>query len=591
MSSIALHMRPSGAELMAMSGPDAEKVLSELPFETQLACIMQVPWKERMRVIMQSPAARELVQSLPAEEVFWMIKQCGIEDSLPLIARTTHDQFQYLIDLDCWQHDQLAPEACLVWYRILGRCNQAKVLEWFKQADDCLLVATLKQFMHVHKIEEESDISEEYDGMPPCTIEGTNFFRFESEDAQIVLLPLLRVLYSHDPGRYQSLVEGIIWDPRFEAEDEALHWRQNRTAENGFPPFDEAIGLYERLNESELRQLVPAVPDVPYQEVPLQATELQVRYALAESRPPDFLRSAVGAAEEGCRSEFEKLLIAAANKVMVADCLEVRDLDDVRRGLRKTAGYISLALEFLGNGNPAAAAALLAQRHPQALFRYGAHLVSSLAERMRRHCGRIWTAEPSRFICFYGSPLADAGLGLSRRRPLFYEGLIGQGSLYRDFESRADIEAASAAVDRLIAADCLLFQFAGLQIEQIDEACVTGGAVREASEITMPALLATLLIARTFDQDTRVPLLDVDSVRTFALRMDEMHGEPGTGLDVFSDQACCWAAGALAHTACNPAAVRELVRDSLAPLIDMLTVVRSGSPDIRYLSSVLVRNS
>jgi len=593
MTAIDTNKIPTGADLLAMSGPDAEQALSSLSFKRQLDCILQVPWKERMSVIMQSPSARELVQALPAEEVFWMVKQRGIGDSLPLIARTSHEQFQYLIDLDCWQHDQLVPEACLDWYRMLGRCNQAKVLEWFEQADDCLVVSGLKQFIHVHKIEEESDISEEYDAMPPCTIDGINFFRFESEDAQLVLLPLLRVLLSHDAGRYQSVIEGIIWDPRAESEDEALHWRQNRVAENGFPPFDEALGLYGPLSEDELQKFAP-LSSVPVQTTaPGHASVARVRYALEESRLPDFLRAVLGASDVYAnRDSFEQQFITTANKIIVADCLEVRDIEDVRRALRKTAGYISIALEYLSAGDFDAAPALLVRHHPQLLFRYGAHLVNSLAARMRRHKGHIWTSDTSRFTCFYGTPLADTGLGLVRSRPLFYEGLVSNGSsLYRDFESRFDLETASAAVDRLIAADRLLFERAGLNIAELAEAYVKNRIVTDPAEITMPALLSTLLIAHSLNLDTLLPLLTISDVQTFADHLSEIEGDAGAGLALFCDQACAWADGEMAGAAGDTGTFAGLIRDSLEPLADMLTMIRKGSADLRYVSSVLFKRS
>lgn len=582
---------PTGAGLLAMTGPDAEQALSALSFETQLACILQVPWKERMSVIMQSPAARELVQALPAEEVFWMIKQRGIEDSLPVIARTTHEQFQYLIDIDCWHRDQLVPDACLAWYRVLGRCNQAKVLEWFEQADDCLLVSAFKQFLHVHKIEEESDISEEYDAMPPCTIDGINYLRFSSEDAQLVLLPLLRVLHSHDVGRFQSLIEGIIWDPRAEVEDEALHWRQNRTAENGFPCFDEALGLYGPLSEYELLQLVPAAPVVTGGIAPRQPAELRVRYALAGDRLPAFLRAALGLHDDSLRlEEFEQLLVTTANKVMIADCMEVRDLDDVRRAMRKTSGCISIALEHLSAGDTAAAAPLLAQHHPQLLFRFGVHMVGALAARMRRHQGRIWTGNASRFTCFYGSPLADTGLGLVRSRPLFYEGLVSPGSsLYRDFESCADIEAATSAVDRLIAADCLLFERAGLDITVLEAAYVKSGTISDPAEITMPALLATLLIAHSLELDARAPLLSKADLPALAQRLsNSARGDMAAGFELFCEQACAWAREELAPQTVDTGVVEELIRDCLAPVADVLALLSVSSPDLRYVSAVFV---
>lgn len=579
---------------MTMPGPAAELVLNALPFQTQLACVLQVPWKERMNVIMQSEAARELIQALPAEEVFWMVKQRGIEDSLPVIARTTHEQFQYLIDLDCWQRDQFVPENCLSWYRVLGRCNIAKVLEWFEQADESLLVAGLKQFVSIHKIEEESDYSEEYEAMPPCTLDGINYFKFTTEEAQIVLLPLFKVLLNNEAALFQTLIEGIIWDSRIEAEEDALHWRQSRSAENGFPLFDEALGIYQSLGRHETQELVfaSAARDGSPNSMP-PSGELQVRYALAEDRLPVFLRNVLPGLDAEQLEHFEQVLITTANKVMVADCREVRDLDDVRQGLRKTAGLISIGLEHLSSGDPLVAQTLAAQQHPELLFRCGYSLVNEIAVRVRQHAGAIWTTDMPRFMGFYGTPLADTALGLVRSRPLLYEGLVApHSSLYRDFESLSDVEAAAGAIERLIAADRLLFECAALSLSELDAMYVSSGAVSERFDLTMPALLATLLIAHSLHADARLPLLEPADLTAFAGRLRKITGDDTAGgLDQFAEHALAWLESDIARGTLDRKVLKCLVSDCLSPLNEVLETRAQSGTQVRYVSAVLVKQA
>ena len=570
-------------------GTPAEFVLDTLSLEAQVACALQVPWNTRQDVIMQSSEARRLIQALPSEEVFWMVKQRGIEDSLPLIARTSHEQFQYLVDLDCWKHDQLVPDACLAWYRILGRCNQSKVLEWFQQADDCLLVAGLKQFVHVYKIEEESDISEEYDAMPSCTIDGINYLRFTTEDAQLVLLPLLRVLYAHDAGRYQSLIEGIIWDSRVEAEDEALRWRLNRTAENGFPLFDEALALYQPCDPQEMEQPAAVSSGLQRHQHPQTLSPDQMRYAIAGNGMPVFLQKVLGApCDCALPSEFEQQFVATANKVMVADCREVNELDDVRRSLRKTAGYLAIGLEHLCNGDPVAARAQLACHHPQQLFRCGYSLINAVAERVRRHSGHVWTSDGARFSALYGTPLADTALGLSRSRPLFFEGLVSHGSsMYRDFETLAEVEAAGDAVSRLITADRLLFEWAGFDITTLQKAYIRSGAIGDPAELSMHSLLATLIVARSLDLDRPVPFLEAGDLQEFASRFTATVA--ADRVDLFAGQAAALLTADMARPIVDERVLRDLVRDCLAPLFELLEADGISSTDPLYREAVLVQ--
>jgi len=577
---------PSGSELMVMPGPEAELVLNALPFAAQLDCVLQVPWKERMDVIMQSHAARELIQALPLEEVFWMVKQRGVEDSLPVIARTTHEQFQYLIDLDCWQREQLVPDNLLAWFRVLARCNIAKVLEWFEQADTSLLVACLKQCVSIHKIEEESDFSEEYEAMPPCTLDGINFFRFATEEAQLVLFPLFKVLMNNAADYFKSLTEGIIWDSRIESEEDALHWRQSRAAENGFPFFDQALGIYQPLSDNEMKEQAPACAEEPGRE-----GELRLRYALAEDRLPAFLRSCLPGLEADQLERFETILITTANKVIVADCMEVGDLDVVRRALHKTAGFISIGLEHLSSGKSAAAQALIASKHPEILFRCGFTLVNAIAERVRKYKGIIWTAHAPRFTSFYCSPFADTLLGLIRSRPLLYEGLIKpDSSLYRDFENLTEVAAAGSAVDRLIAADTLLFECAGLRLPELEQACFTHKAINDQAELTMPALLATMLIAQSLNADTRLPLLEARELSLFAEQIRHVAGSNiKKGLELFGDQALDWLEAEIIRGAIDRGTACMLVQDCLEPLTEMIETCTGPESELQYVSAVLLK--
>ena len=181
---------------------------------------------------------------------------------------------------------------------------------------------------------------------------------------------------------------------------------------------------------------------------------------------------------------------------------------------------------------------------------------------------------------FYGTPLADTALGLVRSRPLLYEGLVApHSSLYRDFESLSDVEAAAGAIERLIAADRLLFECAALSLPELDAMYVSSGAVSERFELTMPALLATLLIAHSLHADTRLPLLEPADLTAFAERLRTIAGEDTAGgLDRFAEQALIWLESDISRGALDRQVLKGLVRDCLSPLQEVLeTWAQSGT--------------
>ncbi len=156
----------SAEKLLKLPQNSAEKLFNNLSTDKKAELVISAPFKDRIDLILMSDDSKALVQALPEEEVYWTIKERGRTDSLSIISRTSHEQFQYLIDVDCWNRDEIDFNNIAEWYLLLGKCNEVKVVEWFEKADERFLISTLKRFMGIAKIESETDILEEYEDMP-----------------------------------------------------------------------------------------------------------------------------------------------------------------------------------------------------------------------------------------------------------------------------------------------------------------------------------------------------------------------------------------------------------------------------------------
>ncbi len=139
---------------------------------------------------------------------------------------------------------------------VLAKCNEQKVLDWFDQADEEFLVASLKKLIRVTKIQQDTDISEEYQDMPAATLDGIYFFIFLEKDAYSSVMPIFNALYQNDRGKFYSLAEGILWDSPAEVEEAAYAWKTRRLAEYGFPEFEEALSIYQVMPDRELERLL-----------------------------------------------------------------------------------------------------------------------------------------------------------------------------------------------------------------------------------------------------------------------------------------------------------------------------------------------
>ena len=113
--------------------PDkVEGVLEKLSLEDQIRCAMQLRGQSIQGFINLSQNAQAVIRGLPPEELYQMIKETGLAESLPVIEMMSQDQLQYSFDLEWWQRDRFVPECALEWIEILGACEDSSILEWLQ---------------------------------------------------------------------------------------------------------------------------------------------------------------------------------------------------------------------------------------------------------------------------------------------------------------------------------------------------------------------------------------------------------------------------------------------------------------------------
>ena len=68
--------------------------------------LLAQPGKKALDLILESPTPARLVQSLAEEDLFWLVRDIGPEDALPVLSLASNDQWQYLLDLELWKKIQ-----------------------------------------------------------------------------------------------------------------------------------------------------------------------------------------------------------------------------------------------------------------------------------------------------------------------------------------------------------------------------------------------------------------------------------------------------------------------------------------------------
>jgi hypothetical protein len=204
------------------------------------------------------------------------------------------------------------------------------------------------------------------EGLEHFSLDGVYDIFFQIENSKEIK-KLLLLLHERDQNLLYNLLEAVIWYPVTLTVERAYQWRVNRAGERGIPEFDEAIGIYSRLDPEILKLKLPA-----QEELPSSPLGFSPRYPLAHLDEALFFSQCLANLKD--ENRFEALrweLVCLANKVIVADGYELSSRDVRQRALKKALGYINIGLELGAESDLKKGVALLSQVWMQSFFQVG----------------------------------------------------------------------------------------------------------------------------------------------------------------------------------------------------------------------------
>jgi hypothetical protein len=391
------------------------------------------------------------VRSLPADELYFVIREVGLADAVELVRLASPSQFRAFLDLDAWPRGRFDAARALPWLRA-GRAgapgDEALEAAWRRklQALDLeLLELVLARSLVIHDLDQDPDpeITHEHHLRTP---EGKLALEFAVEGVEYVAVRgLVDDLYAEEPLRAARLLAAVRAELPSELEETALRWRTGRLQDLGFPPLEEALSWFARPS-GRARAELPGAPARP----PGFFLELRAPGSLlaraADRLPP----------EE--RDALELELVGAANATLVADGVDPGDLDAVRRSVESARALVELGLESLAGPGPeseARAAEALRATPVKTVFQQGFGRLLQL----RWRAEKVLKAASAPL----GPPLDEVLRALARRRPLYFPGVEAPREDWgtpaagafepRPFLSAADLaraeEALAAAEERV----------------------------------------------------------------------------------------------------------------------------------------------
>lgn len=464
----------------------------------------------KLQMILDAEDSRALVQSMPAQELLFTVKDIGLADSGELLLLASREQITSCLDLDCWEKDKPKPEMLEQWLQTLA-IEEFDVAERVLQAlDSELMVLFFRELLVIHECKEgEMPTEEERKSLEGDLVEMPDRFYvieipFEADDPRAVLarsaLKLFR-LYGYEFTH--KLFESIRWSLPSELQELSYQFRKARLMDLGFLDYYDAIGIFQALP--------PKAQAMP----PSIAVEQELLPVLSMPRARGIFGDGMAQikdTQQRERLQFE--LMYVTNKVICAEQVDPSNLNAISKVMRMVQRTIDIGLEALGAQDGPGAAQLLRAHHIEWLFRNGYSAMLRLrkqANRLRKdeRLGLEKDAEPSLL------PAGQQGLltALMQTRPRFHTMLDDPpGEVTRPFRSLHDIQRAQEGLNFIAFLPEFFFQHLPFRWEDLREMAQTHEALEEFDFVQ---LFLTSLAHFCLYQSFELRALNVEEIKSF----------------------------------------------------------------------------
>ncbi len=445
-----------------------------------LSNLSYLPGNKILDQILGHKDSRKLVQALPCEDFFWLVKKVGEDDSLPLLELASVEQWQYLFDLEIWKKDRLDVAYTSLWMKRLQQADSIRLVRWLLSDGESLAFYHFYKSIEVIEVNSDDEVYDIPEGF--FSLDGVFFIRVIDSQYRESIEHILRVMAEDDFNRYQALLLGLAGVSPAETEEGMYRLRNVRLAEHGFLPFEEAMSVYAPLNPETLKtdkqqELLDILDDneildmVPVSPLSHVGAENMLTEAIGRINDPIFL--------DRIRLEFAGL----CNQILSADGLMDQELDVLIRTCHRAGRYLNLAIERLCGRDIVSAELLLRDHSLVSLFRVGFGLALKVKWEAERWLQGSWFYGQGLETDFWGDHWGGILTGLLDKRPTFYV-VLQEEEHYKDFEWLSELGESLKVLRCLMVLDSL--------IEKLTECYQIDKGILNSSDLTFYPLLFNL---------------------------------------------------------------------------------------------------
>ena len=494
---------------------EAERSFNNLPVQQQLEFVLRYHGNERLRHLFLSHQPKELVQRLPEIELFLMVKRSEERDAFELVSLTTPEQFQFLLDLDFWDKDQLDLGKATQWMGVLLECGEEKVQEFIQSTDPEFIALLLKKFLHVIKLEGEPA---EVSALALLfTLDRQYYVAFKKPEARPIFQRFLEYLRYGDEELYARLMEAVIVE--FESELEELNYghRNGRLSDHGFPGFEEALDLYRFVHPESLRS-----EKISVRVEQTKATEKAnpIFYLTLREEGPFFSHILSQITDSLELDRLQSEMAALCNRAMVAEPLEAFSPDEIERVTKKVFHYLTLGLEFVSRRDEAKAIELLQSIPLTKIFQGGLGTTLLLRQKAEAILRGPWFGGERENLVFLDPLHLERFEGVLRKRPVHFRSGVPD-----DFKNLLEVEETERFLRMVETVSNTLVDKVGLSTRHIKELNLTDCHPSDWHEISFSTLFLTALANLILRGSFHVEPIESENLEQLFIRIFEKNDQ------------------------------------------------------------------
>ncbi len=410
----------------------------KLTLKEELSRVLASTPSERARTIIDSTYTQQILEQLPAQETYLIIKDAWGSDSQILLQYVPPEAISRFIDLDCWEKDTLSVDNVMEWLWELYNASFDALDQALETIDLEILVLLFQSYIEVvHVIPTDEHIPDLMDeGFE--SLDNNYFYRITHEDDRSSLVKeILSVLFTNHQDLYYSILEGVMFEMRSSMEENSYEQRSLRLMEMGFPPPDEALSIYQHirreklLNQGILEEKTPIIN---------KNHMLPTVYLDRFSQGKQLLVSALARAGQDTRDRFVYEMIYLANKIIMADFRPLNEMSEIQHSMEKATSLTNLGLSVAVKEKGLPPETILGTMNADTLFSIGYNVIYEQQRRLKLFLKEKELALiPERVREYLG--------GLMKKRPLYKN---------REFSSLEELDEVKNFIDRLEAMSNLL---------------------------------------------------------------------------------------------------------------------------------------